>query len=267
MRIFTKGNRVIGILIAVTLFALFAFIMILNRQEPAAEVLASETSIPTNSQTDTVTSLRNPKFLKDTSLIHIDEACDAPCWRDIVPGKTKFEDALIILQGDTDFDNLRTQPVQDSDTAILATWQTTSGESCCQLIADDGETVSAIFFQLAPDMTVKQLIDARGEPEYVLGNRGKDDQAIINLFYPEQSMTVFAFVAGAATGTLSETSEIIGVYYTTPQSMDMSLKLSSFYGWKGYQPFSAYAPEIIVPLGNATPDFKLTPSVTLTPNK
>lgn len=54
-------------------------------------------------------------------------------------------------------------------------------------------------------------------------------------------MIVFAFVAGAASGALSEKSEIIGVYYSTTDRMDLGVKLSSLYGWKGYQAFTSYA--------------------------
>jgi hypothetical protein len=204
-------------------------------------------------------NLRNPKFLKDTSLITKNEKCDAPCWRGITPGETKWSDALVILQDQADLDDPQTQAIPDAGNAVAASWQPTGGESCCQASSEDGNIVSSIFLQIAPDLTVKQLIDARGEPDYVLGTPGTDDQAIINLFYPKQNMIVFAFVAGAATGALSEKSEIIGVYYTSPDRMDLGVKLSSLYGWKGYQPFTAYAPD------NPKPDYKITQSVTLTP--
>lgn len=204
-------------------------------------------------------NLRNPKFLKDTSLITKDEKCDAPCWRGIIPGETKWSDALVILQDQADLDDPQSQAIPDSGNAIGASWQPTGGEACCQVISEDGNTVSSIFLQIAPDITVKQLIDARGEPEYVLGTPGTDDQAIINLFYPKQNMIVFAFVAGAASGALSEKSEIIGVYYSTTDRMDLGVKLSSLYGWKGYQTFISYAPD------NPKPDYKITQSVTLTP--
>lgn len=203
--------------------------------------------------------LRNPKFLKDTSLITKSENCDAPCWRGIIPGETKWSDALVTLQDQPDLDEPQSQPIPESGDAIGASWQPTGGESCCQVISEDGKTISSIFLQIAPDITLKQLIAERGEPEYVLGTPGTDDQAIINLFYPKQNMIVFAFVAGAANGALSEKSEIIGVYYTTPDRMELGVKLSSLYGWKGYQPFTDYAPD------KPTPDFKITQSVTLTP--
>lgn len=210
-------------------------------------------------------NLRNPKFLKDTSAITPSEECDAPCWRGITPGETLWKDALVILQDQTDLDDPQTQAIPDSGPAVGASWQPTGGEACCQIISEDGQTVSSIFLQIAPDTTVKQLIDARGEPEYVLGTPGTDDQAIVNLFYPQQNMIAFAFVAGAANGVLSESSEIIGVYYTTPDRMDLGIKLSSLYGWKGYEPFSAYAPEDPNTASDVTPDYKVTQSVTLTP--
>ncbi|MCA0453241.1 MAG: hypothetical protein LCI00_04625 [Chloroflexi bacterium] len=209
--------------------------------------------------------LRNPKFLKDTSLININAECDAPCWRGITPGVTNYNDALIILQDETDLDDPQSQPIPDAEPAIGASWQPTGGEPCCQIVSEDGQTVSSTFLQLAPDITLKQVIDVRGEPEYVLGTTGTEDQAIINLFYPEQNMIVFAFVEGAANGVLSETSEIVGVYYTTTDRMELGINLSSLYGWKGYQPFSAYAPENPDAPGSVTPDYKVTQSVTLTP--
>ncbi|MEZ4666653.1 MAG: hypothetical protein R3E39_01815 [Anaerolineae bacterium] len=192
-------------------------------------------------------------------MITIDEKCDAPCWRGITPGVTSWKDAIVTLQDQADLDDPQVQEIPNSAPAVGASWQPTQGEPCCQVVSEDGETVSSIFLQLAPTTTLKQLIDARGEPTYVLGTAGTDDQAIINLFYPEQNMIVFVFVAGAEKGTLSETSEIIGAYYTTPEQIDLGIKLSSLYGWKGYQPFSAYAPD------KADADFAITQSVTLTP--
>lgn len=270
----TRRHRQIAMMIAAILFTLAAVLSMFSPQESVAAAAALVTSTPTKAATATVTStraiplptstptepnLRNPKFLKDTHVIDIDKSCDAPCWRGITPGETKWIDALIIVQDQTDLDDPQTQSLVESDVAVGASWQPTGGDACCQMISEDGQTVSSIFLQLAPGITMKQLIEARGEPDYVLGTAGTDTQAIINMFYPNQSMIVFAFVAGAATGRLSESSEIIGVYYTTPDRIDLGIKLSSLYGWKGYQPFSAYAPDI------AAPDYKVTQSVTLTP--
>lgn len=204
-----------------------------------------------------VPNLRNEKFLKDDSLLS-SEPCDAPCWRGITPGVTSWSEALTVIEDAPDLDNPETQQAENGP-QIGAQWKQTDGDPCCQMFSEDGETVSLILLQLAPDTTVGQVIAARGEPEYVIGTPGSDDQAILSLFYPQSSLIVVAFVAGAANGALSESSEVIGAYYLTPDRMDLILKTSNLYAWKGYEPFSAYAADA------ENGDFAITPSVTLTP--
>lgn len=205
-------------------------------------------------------NLRNEKFLKDDNLITNDEACNAPCWRGITPGETKWSEALVILEDQPDLADPTVQNAENvGPQAKVAVWQPVDGEQCCQMVTEDGETVSGMVLQLAPNLTVGQIIEALGEPTYVVGTPGTDDQAIINLFYPDQSIVILAFVAGANSGALSESSEVIGVFYTTPEQMKLGLDLSNLYGWKGYQPFSAYAPDV------SDADYAITQSVTLTP--
>lgn len=263
-------------MLAALLITALGFIAFLNPREQAVASDITPTKSPTAAATSTRTialptptpttpGLRNPNFLKDTSLIQVDDACDAPCWHDITPGTTTYEDALNILWADSGFSNIQSQVIPETGPAVAASWQPVGGEVCCQIIAEDGITVDSIFLQFAPDMTVKQVIDTYGEPEYVLGTAGNFDQALMNLYYPEQSMIVFAFVAGASAGTLKRTSEILGVYYTTHDRMDLGIKLSSLYGWKGYESFADYAPENTYLFWNSTPDYKVTQSVTLTP--
>ncbi len=205
-------------------------------------------------------NLRNEKFLKDDNLITTDESCIAPCWRGITPGETKWSDALVILEDQTDLADPTVENAENvGPNAKVAVWQPADGEQCCQMVTEDGETVSGLVLQMAPNLTVGQIIEAQGEPTYVVGTPGTDDQAIINLFYPDRSIVVLAFVAGASSGALSESSEVIGVFYTTPEQMKLGLDLSNLYGWKGYQPFSAYAPD------QPDADYAITQSVTLTP--
>jgi hypothetical protein len=202
-------------------------------------------------------NLRNDKFLNDDSLITM-QPCDAPCWRGITPGVTKWDDALTILEDSPDLAKPDVQK-EDNGPGVGALWQPKDGESCCQMASLDGDTVSVILLRLAPNITRSKLIDARGEPTYALGAPGDEEQAVINLFYPDNSLIATVFVAGDKNGVLSETSEVIGAYYVAPDQMQLILETNSLYGWKGYQPFSAYAPDA----ENA--DFVITPSVTLTP--
>lgn len=197
-------------------------------------------------------NLRNEKFLHDNSLFKTDEACISPCWNGITPGETKWSDALTIVEDTANFEKPQTQTAQDSP-AIGALWKETNGDDCCQMVTTDGETVDWILLQLAPTNTLKELIEARGEPTYVVGTPGNDEQAIMNLFYPDQGLVVFVFVPGAAEGELSDSSEVVGVYYLTVEGMDTILEQSSLYAWKGYDTFAAYAPDA----ENA--DFAITP--------
>jgi hypothetical protein len=188
-------------------------------------------------------NLRNEKFLHDNSLFETNEDCVSPCWNGITPGETKWSDALTIIEDTANFDDPQTQTAQDGP-AIGALWKETGGDDCCQMVTTDGTTVDWILLQLAPDNTLKELIDARGEPTYVVGTPGNDEQAIMNLFYPDQGLVVFVFVAGAATGELSDSSEVVGVYYLAEAGMNTILEQSSLYAWKGYDTFAAYAPDV-----------------------
>ena len=59
-------------------------------------------------------------------------------------------------------------------------------------------------------------------------------------------------------GEISETSEIIGSLYTTPDQMDVFMQTNNLHEWEGYAPYSTYQ-------NDEGSDFEITPSVTLTP--
>ena len=197
--------------------------------------------------------LRDDKLLQDTSLITTDTTCSSPCWRGITPGKTPWSDALTKLQDDKTLENVTPQS-DDKSKAIVAQFQQKGGTSCCQMFSEDGTNVNVIFLRVAPTVKLGQLIAIQGEPTYLVGSPYSDDQAVINLIYPDKSLVVYAFVAGT-TGSLSENSEIVGVLYMTPPDMDLLIKTSSLHAWDGYKAYQAYD----------TSAFEVTPSVTLTP--
>ena len=200
--------------------------------------------------------LRNEKLLNDDSLL-TGEPCEAPCWRGITPGETAWSEALTTLE---DQDDLVLDPVQEDQEsdAIGVQWKQTDGDVCCQMISEDGETVSLIFLQTAPDMTVGELIEAHEAPTYAIGNPVTDDQAVVLLVYPEKQMVVLGFVPGAE-GELEEDSEIIGVWYITAETMELFTQTNNLHEWEGYQPFSTYAADV------DASEFEVTPSITLTP--
>jgi hypothetical protein len=199
-------------------------------------------------------ALLNDKLLHDTSLI-TGEPCSAPCWRGITPGKTGWREALTILENQSDLILDPVQDAPDSD-AIGVQWKEADGELCCLMISEDGETITAISLQLAPDITVGEVFEVHDEPSYALGGEITEDQAIVNLIYPDRPMIVVAFVAGK-TGELMESSEVIAVSYLNPTDMQLVIQTSNLHAWEGYQPFSVYT-------ADAEEDFEVTPSITLT---
>lgn len=200
--------------------------------------------------------LRNEKLLNDTSLI-TNEPCAAPCWNGITPGETSWSEAVTIVEDDTRFSDPQVQNAEEGS-AIGAQWSKTDGDACCQMVSEDGATVSFISLSFAPDMTVEQVLGAHGDPTYALGSPVTDDQAVVYLFYPDKSFIVVAFVAGA-NADLKPESEIVGGLYATPDDMDLTIKTSKLHTWEGYAPFSDYRSD--------APDaeFEVTPEVTLTP--
>lgn len=198
--------------------------------------------------------LRDDAMLNDTSLI-TNEPCTAPCWNGITPGTTAWSDALTILEDDPNLADPTTRADEQSE-AIVAEWQRVEGGSCCQMVTLDGETVNLVFLRLSPSsLTVGDLIDEHGEPAYVVGSPYSDEEAIINLVYPDLSTVIYAFVAGATNGALSASSEVIGALYITPEDMDLLLQTSNLNAWDGYETYAYYDQS----------EFEITPSVTLTP--
>ncbi len=197
--------------------------------------------------------LRDDTLLQDTSLISSDTACSLPCWRGITPGETTWTDALAVLNADSTLENVSVQE-DDQSSAKVADFQQKGGSACCEVITQDGETVNVIFLRVAPTITLGQLVAAQGTPTYLVGSQYTDDQAVMNLIYPEKSAVVYAFVPGT-TGALTESSEVVGILYMMPSDMDLLIKTSSLHAWDGYKSYQDYD----------SSEYKVTPSVTLTP--
>jgi hypothetical protein len=199
--------------------------------------------------------LRDDALLSDDSLIS-GEPCAAPCFRGIIPGETSWSDALTIINDDLQFKNVQTQGPEEDNPAIQISWQ--QGDEapvCCQMVTQDGETVSLIFIRTAPEHDLGELIAAHGPPTYLAGQDFTEDQAIMSLVYPDTPMVIYAFVEGAETGALSESSEVIGALYFVKDDMDLLLQTTELHVWEGYQSYADYNEG----------EFEVTPSVTLTP--
>lgn len=183
--------------------------------------------------------LRNPSFLKDNSLVD-NEPCAAPCWRGITPGETTWRDALTILEDDATLSDVKTETNEETG-EIAATFQRADGVPCCLVYTSDGDTVDQMLLQLAPDNTLGEVIENLGEPEYFSGTEVSPEQAAAALFYPDQQLVVYAFVAGVAEGIISEDSEVFAALYLNEADMQEVLQTSNLHDWLGYDTYAAYA--------------------------
>lgn len=196
--------------------------------------------------------LRNENFLQDTSFVDGDP-CGPPCWRDIVVGETPWNEAITIIEDDATLADLEQQTADDSS-IIGALWAPVDGDGCCQMFSEDGEIVDVLILQTAPLVTLGEVLDEHGDPEYLTGETLTDDQGVFSLFYPDLNMLIYAFVAGES-GELTEASEVIGFGYFSDARMELLLLTNDLHAWEGYQSYGAYMES----------EFEVTPSVTLTP--
>jgi hypothetical protein len=190
--------------------------------------------------------LLDDSWLHDDSLVS-NEPCATPCWRGITPGETSWEVAMTLLNEAEDLSEPRIDQSTDS-LSIRASWAQGDNETCCQMEAQDGETISLIWLRLAPDMTLGELVETHGEPQYLVGLFYTSDQSYFIILYPEVPMMVFVYVDGVD-GALSETSEIFGAQYITADYMAYMTESSYLHAWEGYQSFDYYMDG----------DFELTP--------
>lgn len=183
--------------------------------------------------------LRNPSFLKDSSLVD-NEPCTAPCWRGITPGETTWRDALTILEDDATLSDIKPEANEETG-EIAVTFQRADGVPCCLVYTSNGEVVDQMLLQLAPDNSLGDVIENLGEPEYFSGTEVSPEQAAAALFYPEKNLVVYAFVAGVAEGQITENSEVFAALYLTEDDMAEVLQTSNLHDWLGYDTYAAYA--------------------------
>lgn len=185
-------------------------------------------------------NLRDEKLLQDTSLI-TDQPCASPCWQGIIPGETTWRDMSILIQDDPKFSNDE-ETTDDQSEARLVNFATADGTPCCRIISSaDGRTVDVILTQLAPgQITLSEILEKYGEPQYVIGSEATPEQALVSLIYPDVPVIIYVFAAGIATGELTPESDIIGAVYVTQTVMDDVTTNNNFYAWEGYRQLAGW---------------------------
>jgi peptidylprolyl isomerase len=206
----SRTLRVIGV------FALICFLLTL-----AGNALAQGTPPP----------LKSDKYFDDSSVITGDP-CGPPCFAGITPGTTTYEEALKLLQADKRFANVQSQGRQ-------AAWQTAGGENCCQINADDKGLVSAIQIRVAPKVTVKQLLDKYGEPQYTTSADYSADEVAVAMIYPKNGLVAWVSPGNGGSSITAESQMVLAVYLS-PDQFDALVKTTPLTGWAGLVPYSSY---------------------------
>jgi hypothetical protein len=196
--------------------------------------------------------LRSDKYLEDTSLI-TGQPCAAPCFQGIIVGTTTFADAVSMVKSNALFKDVQNRDAT-SDQPASAIWNSTSGEQCCQMIADSKGLVESITLRLAPKMTVGQVIEKLGEPQYTFSTEYTQEESVIQLLYPEQGI-VLLVVPGDAESSLEAGDPAVAVIYLDPLRFQDLIKEATLQGWAGYQSFKTYkdATPIVTAVPTATP--------------
>ncbi len=193
--------------------------------------------------------LKSDKYLNDDSLVS-QNPCGPPCWHGITVGETTYTDALSKIKADPAFTNVQTQ-----DKPPAAAWAPSGGDSCCQLSADETSgLINGILLKVTPKMTVKQVIDKYGPPDYVSPVDYTPQEVALGLVFQKSSVVTWV-TPGDPNSSLKETDPVVIVLYLNPKDFKNVLDLATFQAWNGYQPYQTYK--------NATPI--VTPRVTVTP--
>jgi len=177
--------------------------------------------------------LLNEEYLRDDSLITGDP-CEAPCWQDLTPGETSWEDARAYVEeaGFTDVEHSVSEEEGVNSEAV--SFGATEGQPCCYIYTQEGETVDRIWLLLAPQILLDDVIDQYGDPEFIQAEDFPGSQALVALLYPDVPIVVYAYSASIAEGELTPASDVIGVLHLSDAEMQTVLEYESRYFWEGY---------------------------------
>lgn len=96
------------------------------------------------------------------------ELCAAPCWQNITPGETSYQDADAILKSLTIIQFDRLDYSQDNATVDGIDWKSALSPTWAEGHIDFQKSVTwKITFDVEYPLTVGQVIDSLGEPEYI----------------------------------------------------------------------------------------------------
>jgi hypothetical protein len=168
----------------------------------------------------------------------VDSACDAPCWREIVPGETEIDVVAAMIRADRQNVEISVTTLQNGNDAV--SWKTFDSElnDSNFIVAGADGTVEAISLLDIADFGLGDVIAVQGEPDYALAIPNDAESALFYAIYVEKSLIVLGFIT-AETG-LSEETAVVGAQYFSPVAMADVLNQGELAVWTGYDGLEAY---------------------------
>jgi len=179
--------------------------------------------------------LLDESLLEDNSLVDTEDDCGPPCWNGITPGETSFDDAVTVLE---ELEAVAEVQTVEEGGQRVAVFGGEENVQCCQMLSQDGESVTFLQVRTAPTLTIGQVIEAYGEPTYVDGAPFTRSQTIFNIYYEELSLVVFIYADAGA--SLTDESEVIGSVYVNPEIYGDIITNSFLHAWEGYMSLEEY---------------------------
>jgi hypothetical protein len=164
----------------------------------------------------------------DTSLL-TGSPCRAPCWHNIIPGTSseevvheQLESSSLVRKGTVRCDSAE----QEGVLLTMCAWRDQKGDFN-RLYLHDGK-VLRIEIELDYDLTLGEVVDEYGPPEYVYAEAGGSFEYAVFLLYPTQGLgfTSYVFAPDAAKyivsrdiGIVSKELKVEEAIYFSPTSL------------------------------------------------
>jgi peptidylprolyl isomerase len=175
--------------------------------------------------------LKSDKYVADTSIISGDP-CAAPCFDKITIGQTTLADALTALKADTRFGNVQ-------NTGSQVAWTTAGGDPAGQLLVNAAGVVDIMQIRIAPKVTLKQIVDKFGNPDYVLPQDYSATEVAFGVIYEKLGLVMVAALDGQTDSVKAE-NPIVLLEYFVPAELSKNIANTPLNGWTGFQPYSVY---------------------------
>jgi hypothetical protein len=153
--------------------------------------------------------------------------CEPPCWENITPGLTTTEDALSILSEIKPID----KPIHNTnlnlpgyDEELYFTLHNDKSQLGFLSILDD--KVSSINFDCKMELTLQEAIGLFGSPQYILGIRSGEINAI-TLLDPQKGIA-FGYFLKSRANEIKPQDKISNVTFFDPKTYQLLLNIEVF---------------------------------------